>query len=235
MKVIHFSSIDSTNKYAKENYQSLDNLTFIFTDYQSEGKGRGNHNWMANKGENGLFSIFINDPSIINQYELLPFMVPYLIGSYIEDNYKLDVSIKWPNDVYVNNKKVCGILLESRIPEYIVIGIGINVNQKIFNGDYAHLPSSLSLELSRDIDLQAFLDTLFDYLYRKLSSLNLFKEDAFKYIYERNYLLNKEVSFIYNNNSMRGIVRGIDDRYNLVVEVDNKLLTLNSGEVNNIK
>ena len=61
----------------------------------------------------------------INQYELLPFMVPYLIGSYIEDNYKLDVSIKWPNDVYVNNKKVCGILLESRIPEYIVIGIGM--------------------------------------------------------------------------------------------------------------
>ena len=178
-----------------------------------------------------IFSNFINDIDIFD-YNDITFLFKRIF-SLLKEKY--NVNGFCDVDVYVNNKKVCGILLESRIPEYIVIGIGINVNQKIFNGDYAHLPSSLSLELGRDIDLSTFLDTLFNYLYRKLSSLNLFKEEAFKYIYERNYLLNKEVSFIYNNVSMNGIVKGIDDKYNLIVEVDNKLITLTSGEVNNIK
>ena len=71
MKTIHFETIDSTNTYLKENYEKLDNFTFVSADFQSAGRGRNNRNWKSEKGENLLFSLLIKDKALIDKFSSL--------------------------------------------------------------------------------------------------------------------------------------------------------------------
>ena len=231
MKVIHFNEIDSTNKYLKERYTSLDNFTFVSSNYQSEGKGRGDHTWKAIKGENLLFSILLKEKDIISKYEYLPIVTPYLISKYLEDKYHLITSIKWPNDIYVNDKKICGILLEGQVEQYIVIGIGLNVNQVEFIGEYKKTPTSIKLELNKDINIDELKDDLFTYIYSNLIKSLLNLDEVYQYVTKRNYLLNKRVSFLFNGVKEKGIVTSIDKKFNLIVNVMGNSISLNSGEI----
>ena len=144
-KEIHFESIDSTNSYLKSHYEELDDFTIVSTDYQSEGRGRGEHKWTSSKGENLLFSILIKDEKIRNQYKSLPLIAGFLIANYLERELDLKPMIKWPNDIYIDGKKISGLLCEGDISKFIVIGIGINVNQTEFNGLYSRFPTSIAL------------------------------------------------------------------------------------------
>ncbi len=132
-EIIHFKSIDSTNKYllSKHNHP---NGTVVLADFQTAGRGRRQRIWQSPEAESLLFSIFLNENiqtvplysftflTAVSVYEgLLPF---------IPQNH---LALKWPNDVLINGKKVCGILVETKTSSNrtnsIVIGIGINVNQ----------------------------------------------------------------------------------------------------------
>ena len=146
---LHFDEIDSTNHYLMNSYQLLDNFTFVSTDYQSKGKGRNDRVWESIKGLNLMFSILIKDSKLINEFNALSLMSAVEVAQVLE-SYGIDnVSIKWPNDVLVNDKKICGILLEGQLPEYVVIGIGLNVNQKEFPDNLRRPATSLVNELNK--------------------------------------------------------------------------------------
>ena len=133
MKHIHFEEIDSTNTYLKKEYQNLDNLTFVTADYQSSGHGRYDRKWSANKGDNVLLSYLIKDKNIIEHFSYMSMFTAVVIIKYLEDKGLTNVSIKWPNDVYVNGKKIAGILLEGNIPNYVVIGVGLKAVDCIYD------------------------------------------------------------------------------------------------------
>ncbi len=230
MKTIHFETIDSTNTYLKQNYKDLDNFTFVSADFQSAGRGRNNRNWKSEKGENLLFSLLIKDESLIKEFKSLSIISAL---SVIEAIDLPDLSIKWPNDVYYKDNKLVGILLEGVSTdkiECLIIGIGINVNQKEFIGDYKREPTSLCKILNKDINIE----TLKEKVYKQIeSNFKLVKNnyDFYKKIVKLDYLKNKEVYAEINNELCNIKVLGINKDYSLKVKKDNDILNLQSGEI----
>lgn len=233
MKTIHFESIDSTNTYLKQNYQSLDNMTFVSADYQTQGRGRLNRNWKSENGSNLLFSLLIKENELIEKFKSISVISAFSLIQVLEKYNINNLSIKWPNDVYINDSKVCGILLEAVTVEKIeclVIGIGLNVNQKAFEGEYVHSPTSIALELNKEIDIVKLKNEIFTQLEQNINSLKL-KDVFYDSIVNYDYLKNKEVYAIIQNEKKLIKVIGINDDYSLKIKYDNKIEDIESGEI----
>ena len=124
---------------------------------------------------------------------------------------------------------MCGILLEGQVPEYLVVGVGLNVNQKTFPDGLRRPATSLSLEAKQDFDIGEISNRLFSSIVNNLS--NLKAEEYLTYFKEHNYLLNKRVRAIINNEVFIGEVVGIDDSFCLQVLAHDMLLHIDSGEI----
>lgn len=230
MKTIHFETIDSTNTYLKENYEKLDNFTFVSADFQSAGRGRNNRNWKSEKGENLLFSLLIKDKTLIDKFSSLSVISAFSIIKALNLEY---LSIKWPNDIYYKDSKLCGILLEAVTRneiECLIIGIGLNVNQREFVGEYKRTPTSLYQITNQTQDMRILKDKVFNQLYNDFMKV---KEgyDFYNDIKEYDYLKDREVYAETNNVVNQIKVLGIDSDYSLKVLQDNKTYNLSSGEV----
>ena len=226
---LHFDEIDSTNNYLKNSYKLLNNFTFVSTDYQSAGKGRNDRIWFSNPGENLMFSLLIKDENLLKKFSSLSIISAAIIAELIESLEIKDVSIKWPNDVFIRDKKVCGILLEGQILEYLVIGVGLNINQKTFPNGLRKPATSLSLELKEDIDINRIKGRLFEQMTKELSALNSHK--YLEYFKKHNYLENKRIRALVNNQPFIGEVIGIDDNFFLQIKTGDMLLHIDSGEI----
>lgn len=226
---IHFDEIDSTNSYLKNTYKLLDNFTFVSADYQSKGKGRNDRVWESVKGLNLMFSILIKDPKLLNESAFLSIMIAVEVSKVLERYNIKNVSIKWPNDVLVNDKKICGILLEGQLPNYLVIGVGLNVNQKDFPFNLRRPATSINNELNKEIDLEEIKEKLFSNIINNLNKLN--KDEYLSYVRKHNYLLNKRVKVNINQQLFIGEVIGIDDNFNIQILSNDLLLHVDSGEL----
>ena len=226
---LHFQEIDSTNTYLKNTYKLLSNFTFVSADYQSHGKGRNDRTWTSEPGENLMFSFLIKDENLIKQSPIISLLSAVEVAKVIE-TYKIKgVSIKWPNDVFINDKKVCGILAEGQLPDYMVVGIGLNVNQKTFPSDLRRPATSLCLELNKDTSVDELKDKLFPSIVNSLGNLDL--NSSLEYFRNHNYLLNKRVRVLVNNQIFIGEVVGIDNSFCLQIATHDMLLHVDSGEI----
>ena len=226
---IHFDEIDSTNNYLKNSYQLLDNFTFVSADYQRNGKGRNDRVWESSKGLNLMFSILIKDHKLLEASTILSLMTAVEVAKLL-DRYGIDnVSIKWPNDVLIGDKKVCGILLEGQLPNYLVIGVGLNVNQKEFPDNLRRPATSMSNELSRDVDLEDLKEQLFPNIINNFNKLD--RDEYLSYFSKHNYLLNKRVKVNINQQLFIGDVVGIDSNFNIQILCNDILLHVDSGEL----
>lgn len=169
--LIHLKTVDSTNKYAMHRVQNknAEHGTVILADYQTEGKGQGRNKWTSEKDANLLFSIIVKlDFLSATKQFYLSMAVANGLSVFLRRHIQ-NVLIKWPNDIFIVNKKVSGILIENTIMgnylNYSVIGVGINVNQKDFPEE---LPDATSLYLAtgslynRNELLSGILETLAD-------------------------------------------------------------------------
>ena len=227
--LVHFKEIDSTNNYLKNSYQLLDDFTFATADYQSHGKGRNDRVWQSNSGENLMFSFLIKNKELINKAESFSILTAVEVASLIEKYDISNVSIKWPNDILIGDKKVCGILLEGQVPDYLVVGVGLNVNQKEFPNDLRRPATSLSLEAKQPFDIEELKERLFSNIVNNFS--NIKSEEYLEYFRQHNYLQNKRVRVVINNQVFIGEVVGIDDNFCLQVLSRDMLLHIDSGEI----
>lgn len=230
MKTIHFETIDSTNTYLKENYEDLDNFTFVSADFQSAGRGRNNRNWKSEKGENLLFSLLIKDKALIDKFSSLSVISAFSIIKALNLEH---LSIKWPNDIYYKDSKLCGILLEAVTRneiECLIIGIGLNVNQRNFVGEYKRTPASLYQITNQTQDMRILKDKIFNQLYNDFMKVKD-NYDFYNDIKEYDYLKDREVYAEINNEVKQIKVLGIDSDYSLKVLKDNETYNLSSGEV----
>lgn len=230
MKTIHFETIDSTNTYLKENYENLDNFTFVSADFQSAGRGRNNRNWKSEKGENLLFSLLIKDKALIDKFSSLSVISAFSIIKALNLEH---LSIKWPNDIYYKDSKLCGILLEAVTRneiECLIIGIGLNVNQREFVGEYKRTPTSLYKITNRIYDMSKLKQSIFNQLY---SDFMMVKDgyDFYNDIKEYDYLKDRKVYAEINNEVQQIQVLGIDSDYSLKVLKCNETYNLSSGEI----
>jgi BirA family transcriptional regulator, biotin operon repressor / biotin---[acetyl-CoA-carboxylase] ligase len=174
-KRIHFDSIDSTNTYARQLIR--DNRpsegTVITADYQTAGRGRLDRRWTAQPASNLLASFVMYPQRPPDEWGGLPLLAGCAACEAIAVVSGLHPHVKWPNDVLIGTAKVCGVLVESgSLGEqgWAVTGIGINVNQLAFEGEFRLEPTSLAREAGRSFDLDTVLTTLctsLDSLYRQ--------------------------------------------------------------------
>lgn len=230
MKQIHFESLDSTNAYLKDNYETLEDLTFVSCNKQTQGRGRNDRIWQSDDN-NLLFSLLIKDKRLFCQNKTISILSAYSVLQVLKEYGINDVSIKWPNDVYVGDKKICGILLQAiskKELDCLIIGIGINVNQKTFNEEYH--ATSISCVLGKDIDLSKFKQDIYIKLAEDLDKL-LNGYDYYQEIIKYDYLRNKEAYALINNERKLIKVKGINKDYTLCVISNESEYNLNSGEI----
>ena len=168
---IHLSETDSTNQYLRElasRKQALvsdQDIVLVTADYQTAGRGCGTNRWESERGQNLLFSLLCHPKTIAPSKQFrLSMMISVAIADVLSC-YVDGVSIKWPNDIYVGNKKIAGILIECRVQGGrlcdCLIGVGLNVNQTEFRGDVPN-PVSLRQLTDREQDREQLLTEIID-------------------------------------------------------------------------
>lgn len=226
-EVIHISETNSTNNYLKEllQTQNVDEGTVVWADFQSAGKGQRGNGWESEAGKNILFSIVLF-PGFIKAGEqfILSQIVSLAVANCLQE-YTEGISIKWPNDIYWNEKKICGILLENTILEdnigHSVAGIGININQENFRSE-APNPVSLKQITNRDYNLEEILKTVVDNINAYYQQIKIGKTDFLIKQYKES-LFRKDGYHLYND--------GISDFLARIQDVDSSgLLILKTKE-----
>ena len=171
--IIWLEEVDSTNKYVREHICELDNLSVVAALKQTAGKGQGDHKWHSEPEQNLLFSIVLKDPDMHASEQMRISDTTARSIAELLDIHGIEAWIKPPNDIWVDKKKICGILIEhsligSRI-SHTIIGVGLNVNQTIFPSDLPN-PTSMSLE-NKGADIKALLVEYMDIFISRASWL----------------------------------------------------------------
>lgn len=150
MRVIKLNAIDSTNSYLRRlsHEESLEDYTVVTAEHQTEGRGQMGTVWNSENSKNLMFSVFRDTSKIQLEHPFLISMVTSLAILKALQRFSISrLSIKWPNDILSEDKKICGILIESVIKQNslsnTIIGVGLNVNQT----DFKNLPKASSLKL----------------------------------------------------------------------------------------
>ena len=148
--IIWMKSVDSTNNEAKRRISDIDNLSVLSALEQTAGRGQRGNTWTSDAGANLMFSIVLKSPSLIVEDHFILNEIAALSVADFLSTYGIKAEIKWPNDIYVHEKKICGILIENSFHRksisYSIIGIGLNINQRNFD---VNLPNPTSMVLCR--------------------------------------------------------------------------------------
>lgn len=170
----YFGEIDSTQEEAKRNIKKYDNGTIIIADKQIKGKGTHGRIWYTNL-DNIAMTIIIKPKLKVKQLEGFTTSIAKNIQMAIKDLYNLDLEIKLPNDLLLNDKKICGILTEiTTIKEEvkeIFIGIGFNVNEKNFPIEVLKIATSLSKETNKNYDREDIICKIIENLEKEIEKI----------------------------------------------------------------
>lgn len=162
MVKINIESIDSTNTYAKEIAKKIKKSAIIVADKQLSGYGTNNRKWYSDI--NSIICSFVIKKSNKN----IPLDYSYKIGKIVSNTINIicniDTYVKKPNDICFNGKKLGGILIETQYSlkklEYVIIGIGINVNQKLLPNDIRKIATSLFIETEKQYNKEDIINGL---------------------------------------------------------------------------
>ena len=231
-KHVHFDEIDSTSAYLIRERNNYENFTFVSTDYQTRGKGREIRKWISSKGANLLFSFLLKDKELMHEFGSISLACAATIANYLISKGFKGIQIKWPNDVYMDGKKICGILLEGYINEYIVVGIGLNINQEEFPDDLHHPATSLYLETNKRYEIETFRDELFECLYNDINSKNIQEKHYLNVINALDFLKGKDIVVEINGKLEKVKALGINEGNSLSVLFNGEKYSIISGEIN---
>ena len=241
-EVQYYEQTDSTNtRAATWAEDGAPDGAVVIAEHQTSGRGRQGRVWESDESRNLLFSVILRPALPPAQLGLITVITSLSIAEAIHEYAApLPVQIKWPNDVLLNQKKCCGVLIETAYsptpttrPE-VIVGIGINVNQQGFSDDLAHRATSLLLETGRHVDR---IELLAHILHRLETYCNVLDEDTHaifieKYTKKLAYL-NESISLRRHGSEERktGIIRGISGTGALQFETSSGMELLHAGEV----
>ena len=237
-KTVHFArETDSTNLWIKRlAKEGASEGTRALAEFQSAGRGRLGRSWEVPEGTSVMMSILLR-PKFEPQYAPMLTLVMGMAVAKAVKKFGFDVSIKWPNDVVVSHKKICGILTEMGVRDgkidYAVIGVGINVNIREFPEEMADKATSLYLESGREFDrsqIPGLVMEAFEEYYEKFAAtcdLSGLKEE-----YESILANYNQPVRVLAKEPYEGVARGITDGGELLVEkTDGTIVAVSAGEV----
>lgn len=238
-EVLYFDTIDSTNTKAQElaekGYQSG---TLVVADKQESGKGRRGRSWVSPSGT-GIFMTLMIKPDINpNNASMLTLVAALAVAKAITSVTGEEAMIKWPNDIVVNGKKVCGILTEMNAQfdyiNHIVVGIGINVHNESFPEEISQMASSLMIEAGGKrfhraqiiADTMSYFEQYYD-TFLKTQDLSALVREYDKLLVNRN----KSVRVLDPKEPFDGKAMGITPKGELIVDTWESRKLVSSGEV----
>lgn len=236
MAIYKFNKLNSTNLHLKQNFNNYKNFDIILAEHQSNGYGRFKRQWLDLGGENIFMSMCLKlDGFNENIVGITQFTALILAKTF--EIYGIQPTIKWPNDIHVNGRKISGILAESVIKnskfEGIVLGLGININsdEKLFDS-VSQKVTSLSTEVSKKINKDEFIENLvqnFEADYEKLldNGFSNFKNEYISYL----NCIDKEISVKNYDKTFTGIARNVSDNGLLILETNGELKEISAGDI----
>lgn len=236
--LVKLSKVDSTNNYLKNllsNYEPLAEGTVIMADHQFAGRGQRGNTWEAKKGENLTVSIYLK-PSFLKVTEQFELSKAVSLGiiDYLTILLGEDCKIKWPNDIYVGNNKIGGLLIENTLAggtlKSSIVGIGLNINQTEFEGlDKA---ASLKKLFRQDFDINQILKGICFYIEGRYNSLkaNDTKKLHANYLSSL-YRMNEMADFMVSGNKISGKIVNVSKSGELVIDKEGAVSHFNFKEI----
>ena len=236
-QIIYLDEVDSTNNYARLMAEKINSDFLVVADKQTLGKGRMGRSWSSPAGVGIFMSLCIKPEMAVENTSMITLVTAISLCDAIEELYPINATIKWPNDIVINSKKISGILTEMSSDmdgiKYIISGMGINVNNKEFPDDIKDMASSLLLETGILADRSKLIAAVIYHFYK---NMNIFLKtgdmSGLKENYE-NHLVNigKDVKILDPKGIYQGVALGIDETGALLVNAEGKIKRIISGEV----
>ena len=226
---IELETIDSTNNYIRSHLDDLENYTLVFAHHQTKGKGRITRSWYDDRNSLTASILIKNVKGDVRNLSLI---ASYAIFTALKE-MALNVLIKWPNDIYLNDKKLCGILIETIISDKVdaIIGFGINTNTLSFPESI--IATSIKLEKSIDVDNIKLAKRVCEII------INAYENIDFNKVVEVNrdnsYLIGKKVRLNYYGDGIEGKVLNLDEKGNIIIDTGIEKIEVFSGELTLIK
>lgn len=227
--IIYYEKTESTNVMAKKLASGLCHGTVLIAEEQSLGKGRKDNKWVSPPGVGAWMSIVLK-PEIESEHICkIPVLVSLALQEMLEKKYGVKTWVKWPNDIIINNKKICGILTESStkgmLADWVVSGIGINVNQDQKFFEKLPFATSLALQKGENISREELFCNVFFFLEKYYNEFIKTKRLNIKQIEETSILLNKKVKIFQEDRNIVATVIGFKEDGTMLVrdEYENTL------------
>ena len=235
----YFEELDSTNRYLKEKAsQGAPEGTVIIANRQSAGRGRLGRSFFSPEDKGIYMSILLRPDIPLERAVLITSMTAVAVARAVEQIGGVEAKIKWVNDIFLNRKKVCGILTEAGINvkngtlDYAVLGIGVNVGSMKFPEELEKIATSVSNECGTEVSKEVLIEEILKELERWYPTLadGSFLEESRK----RSILLGREILVLDETapgGSYPAKAMNINELGNLVIEKEGVTKVLNSGEV----
>lgn len=234
---IYSEEVDSTNAMLlreKEEYRT--HGTIILAEKQTGGRGRKERKWFSAKDQNLTFSILLKHKLNRKRINLINFGAALSVAYSLENLFQLRIDLKWPNDVLVNGEKIAGILLESVSKgnqlERLVVGIGLNVNQTMFQGTYALPPTSIKKETGYDVERERLLSDILNNFEDILNRIANDPESVLNDWRDRCRMLGEKVTIQDEGLLKHGIFEDVDSEGFMLLKTDiNTIEKIHFGDV----
>ena len=243
-EVLVLAETGSTNDDATIFSEQVDGEFAVWAKFQNAGRGRENRHWQAAQGCSLTFSLVLrpgeNEIAFITQFTALGALA---LADLLSSTYGLPAEIKWPNDVLIGGKKVCGILAQMKMSgqavDFVVVGIGINVNlaREQFPQDIQEIATALAIEAGREISRPELIIRLYENMtkwYRELIQ-NGFASVRERWL-NRSEMIDKTVSIVFHNEAVSGKAVGLDEDGSLILlTANNQKMSVSAGDATILK
>ena len=223
-KIIYYEQLDSTNaEIARLASEGAEHGTVVVSDAQTAGKGRRGRRWESPARENIYMSILLRPDCVPDRAPMLTLVMAYSVTKVIRELGFEDVQIKWPNDLVLSGKKICGILTEMQLKgseiDYIVVGVGINVNTSKFPEELKDTATSLYMETGRVFDRTLIVESVVEHFDKAYQQFLETQDLEFLRGEYNNMLVNvdKEVRVLEPGNEYIAYAQGINSEGELLV------------------
>ena len=228
---------DSTNSYLLNKASDhMGKRYAVLAEKQESGRGRRGRTWVSPFGKNIYLSMLWSFSGGIGSLEGLSLVIAIAVEKALSELGVKDAKLKWPNDVYLDNKKLAGILLEVS-GEYsghcqVVIGIGLNVKLSEYDAESIDQPWAQLSEHLGGVSRNVIAATIINHLIESIEQFDKRGFESFKnYWTERDAFLNREIDLILPNRTRSGISKGVNSKGELLMQTEEGLESINAGEL----
>ena len=241
--VLQFDSLPSTNTEAARlaDTGSAEG-TIVVAHEQTAGRGRHDRSWISPPNAGLYLSLILRPQFAIRRYTLIPLLAALAVHDALLDLFDLQADIKWPNDVLINKRKLCGILaetVETKLGRAVIVGIGVNLTSEAFPTELREIATSLKQATEQTIEREQLLSAIVSSLSRRYAQLDTAdgdREIISEWEKRSSYAFGRHVSVNSANEVITGITRGLEADGALRIETDEgTIVSVRAGDVTTLR